>query len=466
MQGRVRVWITRFAALVLLLAAPSGAAQAGPRAVSQNIERVVRAYEAEREFSGVVLVRQGSRRVLATSVGPAERAFGTPNSMNTRFQIASISKLFVATAVMRLVDEGRVSLQAPIGDHIAGLPPAMAAIPVSALLQHTAGLSRESDFQPWEQLTTEEHVARIARAGVDASLAGRYNYSNSGYVLLTRLIEVVSGQSYPDFLARQILQPLGLNDTGLILSDQAVPRLATGYARGRAGWREPWRARHRGVYGPGGLYSTAADLDALMTALQSGRVLSPAATEELFRPRTPTGDGAQMASFVGIITPRNGENYLLVAGSGDGAKATLMRALGSGLTVILLANNGDVPITEMLRDVVIAAEGGEVRLPAPCALSHINEMQAAAGEYDFTGTGLDRINGVDRYRVAFFTDGARAFLWDSTDGSVAMLCERGAGVLTLSYSDEIQFTFEADSNGARQMVVRWDGVAYRAPRAP
>jgi CubicO group peptidase (beta-lactamase class C family) len=461
------IWTVRLAALALVLTSTFlGVALASPRSASRNVERVVSGYETERDFSGVVLVQQGSRRAFAAGVGPAERAFGARNALDTRFQIASISKLFVSVAVMRLVDEGKLSLDTPIGGYVAGLPSAMAAIPIFALMQHTAGLPRESDFQPWERLTTEEHVARIARAGIDANLVGRYNYSNSGYVLLTGLIEAASGQSYPDFLARQVLRPAGLNDTGFILGDNTVPRLATGYARGRTGWREPWRARHRGVYGPGGLYSTASDLNALISALQEGRILSPSSTEELFRPRTSTGEGQQMASYAGVITPRNGENYLLVAGSGDGAKATLMRALGSRLTVVLLANNGDVPITEMLRDVVIAAEGGGARTPSACRLANPAAFGDFVGEYDFTRTGLDRVNGVDRLRLAFITDGPRALLWSSADDTVAMLCESEQGVFRLSYTDEIELRFERHLDQPPTMSLQWGEQTYRARRAP
>ncbi|WP_395645278.1 hypothetical protein [Terricaulis sp.] len=159
---------------------------------------------------------------------------------------------------------------------------------------------------------------------------------------------------------------------------------------------------------------------------------------------------------------RNGEDYLLVAGSADGGKAVLMRAMHAGRTIVILSNVGDVPITEMLRDVVIAAEGGSPALPAPCQLRDTAYFLDRTGRYDFTGTGLERVNGADRFVVGLVTDGDRAFFWDTQDDSMTLLCERSAHVLTPSYTDDVRMSFE---NGDMPvMVLDWDGETFRAPR--
>lgn len=169
-----------------------------------------------------------------------------------------------------------------------------------------------------------------------------------------------------------------------------------------------------------------------------------------------------MASYAGVITVRNGESYLLVAGSADGGKAVLMRAMSARRTIVVLSNVGDVPITEMLRDVVVASEGGTPSPPMPCRLSDSTTYVARVGQYDFTGTGLDRASGVDRYRVGLTLDGDRAFLWDGQDQSMTLLCEREPGLLTPSYTDDIRIRFEGSDRPI--MVFEWDTSTYRAPR--
>lgn len=452
----------RWFSIVVLAALVSACASVGRGGGRDAVVAVTRNYANERDFSGVTLIvdADGSR-FFADARGLADRHTGAGVRANTRFQIASISKLFVAAAVLREVDQGRVALDAPISRYLPDIPPRLGATSVSSLMQHTSGLRRESAFEATETLTVAEHVGRLTDSEFTSEL-GAYSYSNTGYVLLARIVEVVSGLPFDVALQREVLAPAGLENTGFIVADDVIPNLAIGYARSRDGWRVPPRARHRGVYPPGGLYSTADDLARFMSALAGGGLLSAESTRALFAARVPVGEGTQMASYAGVMTARNGESYVLVAGSADGGKAVLMREMNARRTIVILSNVGDVPITEMLRDVVVASEGGTPTPPMPCRLSNSATYAARAGQYDFTGTGLNRATGVDRYRVDLTLDGDRAFLWDDNDQSVTLLCEREPGVLTPSYTDDIRVRFEGSERTV--MVFEWDANIYRAQR--
>lgn len=432
------------------------------QAPADPITSVVERYASERDFSGVTLM-VGANGVseFEDARGVADRNVRLAVTRHTRFQIASISKLFVAVAVLREVDRRRLSLDAPIGAYVPHLPPRLSRITIASLMGHTSGLRRDSNFSADESLTVAEHTARLSDDELQFP-AGQYAYSNTGYVLLARAVERASGRPFDVALREDVLTPAGLMDTDFIVGDTVIPGLAMGYARGPEGWRMPPRARHRGVYPPGGLYSTAHDLARFMDLLAEGQLLSEQSTRALFEPRTPAGEGNQIAAYAGVISVRNGEDYLLVAGSADGGKAVLMRAMHAGQTIVILSNVGDVPITEMLRDVVIAAEGGVPALPAPCRLQDEAYFIDRAGRYDFTGTGLERLNGADRFVVGLVTDGDRAFFWDARDDSMTLLCEGSAHVLTPSYTDDVRMSFE---NGDMPvMVLNWNGETFRAPR--
>lgn len=433
-------------------------------APADTITPVIEHYAAERDFSGVTLIAEANGvREFEDARGLADRNVRLAITRDTRFQIASISKLFVAVAVLREVDRGRLALDASIGVYVPHLPPRLSRITIASLMGHTSGLRRDSNFSADEALTVAEHIARLTDDELQFP-AGQYVYSNTGYVLLARAVEIVSGRPFDVALREEVLAPAGLSDTDFIVGETVIPGLAIGYARGPEGWRTPPRARHRGVYPPGGLYSTAYDLARFMEVLVEGRLLSEQSTRALFEPRMPTGEGNQIAAYAGVISAHNGDDYLLVAGSADGGKAVLMRAMHAGRTIVILSNVGDVPITEMLRDVVIAAEGGVPAFPAPCQLWDEAYFVDRAGRYDFTGTGLERLNGADRFVVGLVTDGDRAFFWDAQDDSMTLLCERSTHVLTPSYTDDVRMSFEGGDMPV--MVLDWDGQTFRAPRQP
>ncbi len=434
-----------------------------PDAPARVITPAIERYASERDFSGVTLVEVNDVSVFEDVRGLADRSVGLAITQDTRFQIASISKLFVAVAVLREVDSGRLALEAPIGAYVPHLPPRLGRTSIASLMGHTSGLRRDSNFSADEALTVAEHIARLTDDELQFA-TGQYVYSNTGYVLLARAVEIVSDRPFDVALREEVLAPAGLTDTGFIVADNVIPGLAIGYARGPEGWRTPPRARHRGVYPPGGLYSTARDLARFMELLAGGHLLSEQSTHALFDPRIPAGEGNQMAAYAGVISTRNGEDYLLVAGSADGGKAVLMRAMHAGRTIVILSNVGDVPITEMLRDVVIAAEGGVPALPAPCRLQDEAYFVDRAGRYDFTGTGLERLNGAERFVVGLATDGGRAFFWDAQDDSMTLLCERSSHVLTPSYTDDVRLSFENEDIPV--MVLDWDGEIFRARRQP
>lgn len=438
---------------------------------ASTLESVVQGYVAEREFSGVVLVTLGDSIVIERAYGEAERSFVVPNRTDTRFEIASISKAFVAAAVLRLAADGAVDLQAPIGRYLPGLPAPDSGgawtdrVTVHQLLTHTGGLPREHDFRPWETIPMAEQVRRVARLPLVAQPGAGYQYSNPGYVLLGGLVEQVSGMPYEHYVRTRLLEPAGLESTGFFQGRRVVPNAATGYRVGRAGLESTYRSRHLGIYAPGGMYSTARDLYRFVRAMEDDTLLPPAQAAQLFAVHATEGSPAEQVGYGWQLRQREGRQYRLASGSAEGSKSTVMRQPETGLTVIILSNSGDTPILEMLRDLTGAAEGRAVPPPPPCAALPAGARAASAGDYDFSASPLAEVMSTPGLVLSLLDSGGRLYLYDPSDDSASLLCAREDGSLVLSFTNEMRFRVQPARDGAPpQLLVDWGGREFHGPR--
>lgn len=251
---------------------PTAAAEPDPpSAVAAKMEEFV----ATREIAGAVtLVATREKVVRVDAVGQADLAAQQPMREDALFWIASMTKPVTGTAVMMLVEEGKLSLDDPVEKHL----PELAALrfqdkPVKMtirhLLTHTSGLA---DARPEESRafkTLQDTVANAAGKPVQFEPGSKWSYCQSSINAAARIVEVISGKSFPDFLDERLFQPLGMKDTTFYLSTEQVDRLAKSYARTTDGKLEPAAVfllqgnqptnRERYPAANGGLFSTARD---------------------------------------------------------------------------------------------------------------------------------------------------------------------------------------------------------------
>ncbi|MGC1524567.1 MAG: serine hydrolase domain-containing protein [Phormidesmis sp.] len=219
-------------------------------------------------FSGSVAIAQGERSAIAQSYGQANREHKVPNRPQTKFRIGSITKQFTATAILQLQERGSLNVHSPVSTYLPDYPQGD-QITVHHLLTHTAGipeyLNPESfpDFLDWMRLPTalDQLVERFKNLPLEFKPGERFKYSNSGYVLLTQIIETVSAQPYADYLQVSIFDPLGLYNTGYESPLAVVPNLAQGYlSLGGDAYLQASPFDLSIAQGAGGLYSTVEDL--------------------------------------------------------------------------------------------------------------------------------------------------------------------------------------------------------------
>ncbi|MFI5336777.1 MAG: serine hydrolase domain-containing protein, partial [Opitutales bacterium] len=253
-----------------------------------SVASKLRPFVARHMIAGAVTLVGSRDRVLSVETeGVADLSTGRPMAPDTVFWIASISKAITATALMMLVDEGEVKLDDPVEkylqefkgqmlmvendqDHVLLRRPSQ-ALTVRRLLTHTGGLTGRTGLeQRIDRLSLRENVSVYPLLPLRFEPGSRYEYSNAGINTVGRIIEVVSGQSFENFLDQRLFAPLGMKDTTFWPDASQITRLAKAYQpnAGQTGLQEtsidqltyPLSDRRRGACPAGGLFSTAHDL--------------------------------------------------------------------------------------------------------------------------------------------------------------------------------------------------------------
>jgi CubicO group peptidase (beta-lactamase class C family) len=255
----------------------------------RSVTRLLRAEYEAGHFSGTVLVAHEGRPITRLSHGLANRQFAVPIGPDTRFPIASLSKTFTAILVLQLVEQNRLRLIDKVATYLPELPASCRDITLLDLLTHHSGLQNEPKDAYAAPYSPAQYVSRFVRRD-EARRLGTFHYNNVDYVVLTRVLEVVTQQPFARLLQARILTPLGMHDSGVVQEERVIPRLAYGYHNytfGAGTTRDTLRndaPRYLSNYaGAGALYSTAADLLRLTEALRHHTLLSAATTNALVR---------------------------------------------------------------------------------------------------------------------------------------------------------------------------------------
>ena len=288
--------VTLCAKVALLLAVISLAAtetRSFAQTKAKRIDELLTLYHKYGQFNGVVLVGERGQIVYERAFGQANLEWGNPNTLDTKFEIASMTKPMTALLIMQLVEEGKIRLDGKVSDYVPYYPRETGAkITVDQLLNHTSGLQQDiafsdnpSDVPPIitkinaDLLSNDELVKLIAARPLRFEPGAGYGYSSDGYAVLGAIIEHVTGKSYWQALAERILKRAVMAETVPALLTPLVPQRASGYRQSFAGIEN---AMHIGATPAGGLYSTARDLHRWERALYGNSLASQRSKDLLF----------------------------------------------------------------------------------------------------------------------------------------------------------------------------------------
>jgi CubicO group peptidase (beta-lactamase class C family) len=327
---------------------------------------------AETSFSGVVRVDRDGELTFANAYGFAHRAFEIPNTVETRFGIASGAKGFTALTVMSLVEEGTLGLattaRSLLGDD---LPLIDDRVTVEHLLAHSSGIGDYFDEEierpitdyvlpvPMQELDTIEGYLRVLDGYPMKFTPGeRFTYCNGGYVVLALLAERASGRSFHELVVERVCVPARMPDTAFLRSDELPERTALGYLDATGNRTNVFHLPVRGS-GDGGIYSTAADIRGLWTALFDGRIVPEERVAEMVRPHSDAP--AQQARYGLGFWLHASLDVVELQGYDAGVSFRSVHDPNAGLTHTVISNTseGAWRISELLDEALLPAPGAQ-----------------------------------------------------------------------------------------------------------
>lgn len=325
----------------------------------EKIDSFVREKMKSKNIPGLslALVRDG-KIIYAKGYGMANLELSVPATDKTNFPIYSITKTFTAVATMMLVEEGKISLEDPISKHLSGVSPAGSAVTIRQLLNHTSGIRNYHDRppEPDEELTDDtlpSYTKWIANFTMVSLPGEKWAYQDTGYYLLGRLIEKVSGKTYEQFLRDRIFNPLGMNDTRVLTFGELIPNRAAGYSWKDGAFRNARQTKTAVGFASGGLVSTILDMAKWDAALYTEKLLKRATLEQMMtNAKLNSGEIADYGLGFGL-TPFRGRKRVGHMGGGPGFATAITRFIGDKVTVILLVNANQPPfsIGEMANEI-------------------------------------------------------------------------------------------------------------------
>ncbi len=320
--------------------------------MARELESYLDKLIAEDSFSGAVLVARDGVPIFRKAYGLANKSGNVPNRLDTKFNIGSLNKMFTAVAVAQLAERGKLSFDDTIGKHLPNYPNKIVAdkVTIHQLLTHTSGLGNYQNEKYFAQLDRTKTVADLMPLFADEPLAfepgAKWQYSNSGYVVLGLIIEKVSGQSYFDYVKEKIFKPAGMNNTDSFEKGAKVTNLAVGYTRMNPnGQPEPQAPRRentpmRPAKGSpaGGGYSTVEDLLKFRLALQNYKLLSQKFTEIVTTGKIEVGGPVGKYAYGFSDKIFGGRHIIGHNGGAPGIAANLDMFPELGYTAIILSN--------------------------------------------------------------------------------------------------------------------------------
>ncbi|WP_430391437.1 serine hydrolase domain-containing protein [Dyella sp. 20L07] len=308
-----------------------------------SIDTMMTSYQGNVPGASLLVIHDG-KAVLQRGYGMANLELHEKATPATNYRLASVSKQFTAAAILLLAERGKLNLDDHVRHWLPELPAAHEQVTIRQLLSHGGGLIDYEDLIPegrTEQLSDADVLRMLSAESRRYFPPGAsYRYSNGGYVLLGLIVERVSGQTLPDFLSKQIFQPLGMTHT--LMYQRGGPEVvhrAYGYSKEDEKWVRTDQSPTSATRGDGGIYSSIDDLAKWDAALYDQRLLSDASRKLAFSPQNKVSDEADVDSY-GFGWRIHGD-VLWHSGESIGFRNVIVRWPKQHLTVILLSNRND-----------------------------------------------------------------------------------------------------------------------------
>jgi CubicO group peptidase (beta-lactamase class C family) len=417
--------------------------------LAAHMRHVAQFYHDRDGFSGVIAVERNHRLVFQASYGYANYEKQTPFKRNTRFAVASLSKQFTAAAILLLQQDGKLKTSDLLKQHYTQTPAAWGAVTLRHLLTHSSGIPDVyfGDLRKQHEGEIPQTLRALADKPLSFEPGAKYDYSNANYLLLARVVEEASGESYCQFLSERIFRPLRMRQTSCIWKTQTIRNRANGYMQSAKGPAPDEDEDLGGLTGAGSLASTAGDLIRWTEALQGGKVLSQSSLNEMQTPyKEEYAEGL-------VIQGKGKELDIGHVGKADGFYSQLDYVPAIKTTLVVLSNlvtagfnegpgalEMDDELTRLMEnaDSILPSDGKEAKVPEEV-------LRGYAGHY--LQDGVSNPAGA----TVSFQDG-RLFLHVDGKAPVALYAESSDRFYIEGEPEEVFFA-PADNGGSSTLIV-------------
>jgi len=331
--------------LVLPLVLAAMSCGVGHAARADKIDDYVRTVMQKQHIPGIsVAIVQDGKVERAKGYGMANVELSVPASENTAYQLASVTKQFTATAILMLVEEGKLSLDDPVTKILPDLPTAWEKVTLRHLLSHTSGIKNYTSTKDFDKTMRKDFTQReildlVAKEPLEFAPGEKWNYSNTGFFLLGMVIEKVTGKSYGAFLEERIFQPLGMMHTRVNDLNVILPNRAHGYSWNGKELRNGEYVSPTQPFAAGALISTVSDMVKWDAALRTEKLVKKSTLDQMWTP-APLAKGQTANYGFGWQVERvNGHRLISHGGGIPGFSTQISRFVDDKLTVIVLTNS-------------------------------------------------------------------------------------------------------------------------------
>ncbi len=307
----------------------------GQKTISDKLAKYMQAQVDVNHFSGTVIVTKNGSVLLKQSYGLADYEWNVKNTIDTKFQLASVTKQFTAAAILQLVEKGKLSLNDKLSLFFPDYPKSD-SVTIHMLLSHSSGLAMGFKELALSTISVDSAYAEIKKMPYEFSPGTRSEYSNIGYYLLARIIEKVSGETYPVYLRKNIFEKAGMKNTGVSNNDSIISKKAKAYCRTENGFIHNPYINWKVNVGHDGIYSTVEDLALWDNALYGTSILSEEMKKQMF-----TSHNDQNWGYGFVINPFYNQGHQLIAHDGGfmGTMTSFNRFTDDKLFITVLSNN-------------------------------------------------------------------------------------------------------------------------------
>lgn len=410
-----------------------------------------------------IAVVRGEDTLLFRAYGKANLELGTPATVTTVFRIGSVTKQFTSSAVLQMIEEGKLALTDTIGRWLPALPVGWRSVTIQQLLNHTSGIPSYTDLgEPWQKLWGQEMtgaqlVALTADKPFTFPAGTSWKYDNTGYVLLGMLVEARAGKPWAEEYAARLFRPLGLMHTHYCATQTLIPGRAEGYSQDSAKvWiNTPFLAMSQ-PHGAGAMCSTIGDLLAWNRALHGGKVLKAASYAAM---TTPVGAAESHHYGFGIGSGMVGTHPMLTHGGGiNGFLTANLWVPDAKLSVTVLTNGDQADPGRVAMQLARAALGVPLELPPQAVAMTPTQLRAYAGVYDLA------LGGPPKPFTVSEKDGA---LYGQLEGQAAMvMIPLGDHTFGASFDPALRVVFTLVDGKSVSLQLQQGGGQFVAKRRP